>query len=362
MKTGIVTFHSAYNFGASLQTWALQTVLERLGVQPFIVNYRPAVIDNLYNPLVGETGLRKYAAYRKLSEPRIILRHKRYEAFMKSKYRLLGEYHTYEELQTANINLDACISGSDQVWNVQHTGGYDPAYFLQFLRDGVKKISYAASIGTDYILPVYHEQFRGGLEQFDCISVREVSAVPVLSHLTDKEIDVVLDPTLLLDREDYEPLKVPVKRNEKYILVYMMEYNVEIVRYANYISRLLGIPIIQRRDQNYFTNELESMYTATPGEFLDYMEHAELVITNSFHGTVFSIIYEKPFVSMLHSDTGSRTADLLRILNLTGHLLDGNQERPGLECFAFENKEETRKMIHKLREHSMTFLRESLLG
>lgn len=360
MKTGIVTFHSAYNFGASLQTWALQTVLEKLGVQPFVINYRPDVIDNLYHPIKNATGLRRYELYRKLKDPKTMLRHKKYEEFIKSSYRLTGEYRTYEELQKAGLDLDACIVGSDQVWNTQHTDGYDPAYFLEFLGDGVKRISYAASIGRNYILPIYHEQFRNGLEKFDSISVREASACPVLSHLTDKEVEVTLDPTLLLDKEDYEELKVPLEHREKYILVYMMEYNAEVVKFANYISRLLGVPVVQRRDKQYFTNELESCYTSTPGEFLDYIEHAEFIITNSFHGTVFSILYEKPFLSMLHSDTGSRTSDLLKTLNLSEHLLIDTEERPELWRFAFDKKEETRKIIKEERKRSLAYLKRAL--
>lgn len=360
MRTGIVTFHSAYNFGASLQAWAMQRALEKMGIQPYVINYRPAVIDKLYNPMENEKGLRRHASYLKIREPKTMLRYEKYEGFIKHQYHLLGEYHTYEELQDAGIELDACIAGSDQVWNVQHTGGYDPAYFLEFLSDDVKKISYAASIGTDYILPLYHEAFRKSLGKFEHISVREASAVPVLSQLTDKEIKVVLDPTLLLDAEDYEPLKVPVGHKEKYILVYMMEYNWEVVKYANYMSRLLGLPIVQRRNRKLFTNELESCYTSTPGEFLDYVKNAEFVITNSFHGTVFSVLYEKPFLSMLHSDTGSRTSDLLEMLNLTDHLLSDPQERPGPDRFAVNNRDEVRTIIEEKRNSSLTYLRTAL--
>lgn len=360
MKTGIVTFHSAYNFGASLQTWALQTALERIGAEPFVVNYRPHVIDNLYDPMARTKGLSRYRFYRKLTRPQLILRHERYEKFMRDKYHLLGEYHTYEELKNADMGLDACIVGSDQVWNVQHTGGYDPAFFLEFLGDDVKKISYAASIGSDYILPVYHEQYRRGLGQLDFISVREASARPALAQLTDKEIDVVLDPTLLLDKEEYEALKVKREHREKYIFVYMMEYNTELVKFANYMSRLLGLPIVQKREQPYFINELETCFTSIPGEFLDYIENAEFVLTNSFHGTVFSVIYEKPFISMLHSGTGSRTSDLLKTLNLTDHLMDNAQEGSAFERMAFDRKEETRSLLLKNREHSIAYLQKAL--
>lgn len=359
MKTGILTFHSAYNFGASLQAWALQTTLEKLGAQPYIINYRPAIIDNLYNPLANKTGLKKSRLLRRMINPEQMQRVTKYEGFIQNELHLIGEAHSYEELQNENFALDACIVGSDQVWNVQHTGG-DSAYFLDFFGGNVKKISYAASIGTDYILPSYYEEFRMGLQKFDHISVRESSAVPVLGDLTDKPIQVVLDPTLLLDVEEYEKIKNKVHYDEKYILVYMMEYNPKVVELANYASRLLGIPVVQRRPKKIFMNELKSCYTYTPGEFLSCVEQAEMVITNSFHGTVFSILYGKPFVSMLHTDTGSRTVDLLQTLGLESHLLIDSDKRAFIDKMNFSNKKEVHEKINVNRKKSLDFLKSSL--
>lgn len=359
MKTGILTFHSAFNFGASLQAWALQTTLEKMGAQPYVINYRPAIIDDLYNPLANKTGLRKSRLLRKIVNPDQMRRVSKYEGFIQSQFHLLGEAHTYEELQKGEFDLDACIVGSDQVWNVQHTGG-DPAYFLDFLGKNIKKISYAASIGTDYILPAYYESYRSGLQNFDYISVREASARPVLSGLTEKEIQVVLDPTLLLDIEEYEKLKTPVSFKEKYILVYMMEYNRQVVNFADYVSRLIGLPVIQRRPNKLFKNELASCYTYTPGEFLSCVEHAELVITNSFHGTVFSVLYGKPFISMLHTDTGSRTVDLLKTLGLESHLMYEVSREDCMKKMEFHNTQEVQEKILINREKSLAFLKKAL--
>lgn len=359
MKTGILTFHSAFNFGASLQTWALQETLKKLGAEPFVINYRPGIIDHIYNPFANKKGLKKSAFLRKIKNPDQMLRFEKYERFIKENYNLLGEAHTYQELQNEKYDLDACIVGSDQVWNIQHTGG-DLAYFLGFLDENIKKISYAASIGTEYILPTQYKKFCEGMKRFSYISVREESAKKALESLTDKDINVVLDPTLLLDVEEYDKLKIPVSYSEKYILVYMMEDNPQLIEMTNFISKLLGLPVVQRRQKRYFENEIKSCYTYVPGEFLSCMENAEMVITNSFHGTVFSILYGKPFVSMLHSDTGSRTVDLLKKLHLESHLIYEFQREECLKKFSFNNYHEVKQILVREREKSLDFLKRAL--
>lgn len=362
MKVGVITFHSAHNFGASLQTWALQRVLKNHGMEASVINYHPSVIDDLYNPLKGKYGLEKKIAEFKLrfQNPDSLKRYKKYTGFIRRNFNLLGDFSTYEELKEAKLDLDAYIVGSDQVWNSEHIGGFDPAYFLDFVKPGPLKISYAASIGRDFLLPIYHEQIRKSLESFTAISVREKSAKEPVQNLTTKEVDVVLDPTLLLEREEYDAIKTMPNIKEKYIFVYMMEHNPEVVAFANKVSNATGLPIVQRRPNKIFKNEIASCYTSDPGDFLGLIENAEYVITNSFHGTVFSIIYEKPFVSMLHSNTGSRTVDLLKALKLESHLLYKPEEFEDFSMFEFKEPEKVKRRIKELRRKSLVFLLDAL--
>ena len=177
-----------------------------------------------------------------------------------------------------------------------------------------------------------------------------------MAEVTGQEPSVVLDPTLLLLREEYEEIKVPTKRAERYILVYMMETNRRLVQLADNISIATGLPVIQRKPGRIFRNELESFYTHTPGEFLGEMEGAEYVITNSFHGTVFAIIYGRPFLSMLHSKTGSRTVDLLRSLGLEDHILYEARDFKDMKQFKIKNPRELKKRVEALRAESLRFL------
>lgn len=364
MKVGVVTFHNAHNYGASLQAWALQRVLKNLGTEPGIIHYHPESIDRLYVPPKQNTLKKKLKYilkenYRNRVKDQVYKYHK-YNKFIRDNFNLIGDFTEYDELKKANLNLDAYITGSDQVWNSDHTNGFDPAYMLDFAEEGKLKISYAASVGREYILPQYREQFKESLKTYTSISVREASARPAITALTDKPVSVVLDPTLLLDRKDYEDLKVPGKIKERYILVYMMEANKDLIRFANKLSVATGIPIIQRKPLGIFRNELASYYTDEAGEFLGEIENAEYVLTNSFHATVFSLIYEKPFISMLHTSTGARTRDLLKTVGLESHILYDPSEFHDMKQFEIKDKEQLRGRIKELQKDSYEFLQNAL--
>jgi Coenzyme F420-reducing hydrogenase, beta subunit len=362
MKAGVITFHSANNYGATLQTWALQKVLKDYGIEASVIHYHPDIIDKLYDPMMMKQGFGRSLKKLELSflHRKSLLRYNKFQNFLQKNFNLNGDFRTYNELKEAGLNLDAYIVGSDQVWNPDHIGGFDPAYYLDFAEPGRKKIAYAASIGSDFINTKYKEKMREALGTFTGISVRERSIKDPIQELCEKKVKVVLDPTMLLVKEDYEEIKVPSARKEPYILVYMIEKNEQVIAFANMISISLGLPVIQRRNVPGFTNELESFYTADAGEFIGLIEGAEYVITNSFHGTVFSILYEKPFVSMLHSDTGSRTVDLLTELGLQSHILYNTAEFTDFSMFKIAQPKQLRTKIEDLKKSSTEFLVKSL--
>jgi len=361
MKVGVITFHSANNYGATLQTWALQKVLKELGADAGVINYHPDIIDALYDPMQLSKGLKRFAKMLKLAlrNRDSLARYNKFQKFLRNNFNLIGDFKNYEELEKAGLNLDAYIVGSDQVWNPTHIGGYDPAYYLEFARAGSKKISYAASVGTDYINPKYQDKMKKALHSFTAISVRERSIQEQVSALSGKPVELVLDPTLLLSREDYDEIKVKSRIKEPYILLYMIEKNPQVISLANKLSVSLGMPVIQRRPIKGLVNELPPFYTADAGEFLGLIEGASYVISNSFHGTVFSIIYGKPFVSMLHSDTGSRVVDLLTELGLESHILYDLADFEGYSMFKMDNDVVSKK-LEKLKQASLDFLKKSL--
>ncbi len=362
MRVGVITFHSANNYGAILQTWALQKVLKDYNLETGVINYHPDNIDGLYDPMKLKRGLSRSLLGFKLyiRNRKSLIRYKKFQSFRNNKLNLIGDYRTYKELLSAGLKLDAYIVGSDQVWNPTHINGFNPAYYLEFAETGSRKISYAASLGSDYIAPKHRKAMEKALKSFTNISVRERSVETAISELAGKPVEVVLDPTLLLKREDYDEIKVKSNIKEPYILVYSIEKNPQLISFANKISVALGLPIIQRRPGQGLMNQLEPFYTADAGEFLGLIESAEYVITNSFHGTVFSVLYGRPFVSMLHTDTGKRTEDLLKDLGLSSHILYDLEDYNNFDIFKLDNIEEVNKKIIRLRESSMNFIKNSL--
>jgi len=362
MRVGVITFHNAHNFGATLQALALQRVLKNLGCRPCIIHYHPNAIDNLYVP-VPERGIkgvykRIRLPFRKRARARLA-KYRKYSSYIRNNFILLGDYKKSGEVTQEGLNLDAYITGSDQVWNPFHLGGYDPVYTLEFVKDA-RKIAYAASAGKVRIDEAYRDDFRRSLPRFDSISVREMSLRTEIEELSGLKVSITLDPTLLLDREEYEAYKVPTHFGEKYILVYMMEKNKKMVGLVNKISRITGYPVVQRKLPGVFKNECGSFYNHDPGEFLGDVEGAEFILTNSFHGTVFAIIYEKPFLSMLHSGTGSRIIDLLTELGLESHIIYDPDTFTELDRMEIKDIHKVKERIGELRQDSISFLKTSL--
>lgn len=364
LKVGVVTFHSAHNYGATLQAWALQKALKKIGTDPCLIHYHPDVIDRLYRVPKLDTLKKKinYAMQKNTRKRRKqqVIKYEKYTKFLQDHFKMVGDYETYDQILENPPGMDCYITGSDQVWNPKHTKGYDPTYMLEFAEENTIRSAYAASIGLPDFPKKFRSQYAGALQMFDAISVRERSSADAVARAAGKEVHVVLDPTLLLTREEYEEIKQPVERAERYILVYMMEQNDKLVELANSISVVTGLPIIQRRIAKIFKNEMASFYTDTPGEFLSEIENAEYVITNSFHGTVFSIIYQRPFISMLHSSTGSRTTDLLIELGLEDHILYQANDFDDMARFEIKDKEALLERTKKLREESLEFLKKAV--
>jgi hypothetical protein len=199
MKVGVITFHSANNYGATLQTWALQKVLKDYGLNAGVINYHPDVIDSLYDPMMMKQGFERNVKKLGLSlfNRQSLIRYNKFQSFLTKNFNLIGDFKTYEELENAGLDLDAYIVGSDQVWNPNHIGGFNPVYYLNFAEPGKKKIAYAASVGSDYIHPKYKEEMRNALSTYTGISVRESSIKEPVQELSEKPVKVVLDPTML---------------------------------------------------------------------------------------------------------------------------------------------------------------------
>lgn len=364
-KVGILTEHRARNFGSCLQAYALQTAINKLGHKAEIVDYRPIAIENsfgvfivdLYNQAKGNAkNLIKFAINLVVFAPFRYKREKNFKEF-RDKYFTLSTYNfdKFDCNVNDKVKDDVYVCGSDQIWNPKITYGLDPMYFAYPMDKNATKLSYAASIGLSDISD-YTEDFKKYLDVLDVITVREPSAQKMLNEITDKKVSVVLDPTLLLKKEDWVSLFADRERpKDPYILVYSLKVDDEMVSYARKLSEEKGLPVIFFDLRKRYGENSISKFTADPIDFIYYLYHADYVVTNSFHGTVFSVIFEKQFVCVPMQGTSSRMIDLLHTIGLDHRLI-----KPNFEIEQTVDYSNAKKILQERREESLALLKNAI--
>ena len=331
MRIGIITFHCSYNYGSALQAYALQRFLISQGYETETISYYSKDFDQykLFRPAKYKTGM-KYALYDLIYIGRHIKRKRSFRNFVADNLIVSEEEYNDGNIAQANQRYDCFICGSDQIWNTDCTRGVVPAFFLEFADEGKPRIAYAPSIAHDRISNDYIDAFRSAVNKIDYLSVREESGRAILAELTDKEITCAADPTLLLDADDYRQLmkeKAGIPEG-KYIFLYMLEWNAETVKYCKKLKERFHLPIyyLINRDTiktiGLFDKEDKNLYGIDPGQFLTCLAGSRFVVTNSFHATVFSIIFHKQFCSFCTRHSYSRTVDLLNNLGLSNRIND----------------------------------------
>ena len=392
MKIGIITFHATWNCGAVLQCVALKTKLESMGHQVCVINYRPVYNVEKYrkypNPLKEAwnavrnekenkvakkifVGVKKFVKTIWEYNPKgwRIRKEKEFCKFREKNFDETIIYNSIEELKNNPPLCDVYISGSDQVWNPTLTNGnIDEAYFCDFGPDSVKRIGYAVSACQ---LDIEKEKNKLGrlVKRFDRISLREVEKRDELEKIYGKNINICIDPTLLLTKEDYKYLESVCKdTDEPYICVYAFDYKesrtqlFETVKRVKEQSGLHTIKVISGpRKWPFRVEQYRPRNGVTPGEFLWYIKNAEIVITNSFHATTFSIIYGKKFYSLIVQGRGSRVVELLENIGLKNRLIQDESDIVNLKDTAI-NYNIVENRLDKFRNYATNYIREATEG
>lgn len=294
MKLGIITFHRAINYGAALQSFALQEALNKMGYDAEVIDYACEYLEKHYKKFYNPNGTIKGAIsaiiYYPIRSARIIKFKKFREQYIKtSKKKNISR----SELSKLSEEYDYIITGSDQVWNPEQTN-YDMSFFLDFVKP-MKRIAYAASLGTNNPNLEQKNVFKQYIRDYKKISVREESSAVYLEELLDTTIYSVVDPVFLLSIKDWEKLigKNPVS-DSPYIFVYCL-HEKNCYRYAEILASKTGKKIISIPDSIKVKCSGKKDFRAGVLDFLNYIYYADYVLTDSFHATAFSIIFEKQF-------------------------------------------------------------------
>jgi len=326
MKIGIITFHRTTNYGACLQALATQTVLNELGNESFLVDYNPDSIALTY----AHFSLKKYCAF--IRQPGTMLRliasdiryarinkqlDDAFEAFYKKYYKLSPlRYRTYKSLKENPPQSDACITGSDQVWNPDITKGFDKAFFLDFGNPSMRRISYAASLGKERFAENEQREISLLLKPFNKISVREATGADMLQAGIEKKVTICPDPTLLLNAEQWCDLFDIKRKIGEYIFVYSLYQNPNLDKVVLELQRQTDLPILRIGNRSVYENE-KTVQIADPRCYVELIANAKYVVTNSFHGTAFSINFSKTFWCILGKSRNARMLNLLEKVGLS---------------------------------------------
>ena len=366
IKIATITTHGALNYGAVLQAYALSTYLNGAGYHCEILDYRPNYVKESYRLIKAPhspSGV-LLAGFQALHYQERKTRKQRFEQFQKEYLCTTYEKATQREELTALANeFDLLICGSDQIWNpkLHH---FDEAYFLSYPEITVKRMAYAASFGQDSLDDDSKKEIARRIARIERFGCREFSAKKIVEELSGRDAEMVLDPVFLLSAETWRSVKKAFDhKDENYILGYFLSNPGHSIKaacsYAHSAGRKLYSIGFSPRDVG---NDAVNCYDLGPQEFLSAVDDAEMVVTNSFHATAFSIIFHKQFFTRISSGADSRNDRMLSLLKQLG-LEDRIFTDETAEIIDFTRQidyEEVEKKLNELIAHSEAFLNSSI--
>lgn len=354
MKIGIVTYvrTATCNYGAELQCFALQYVLNQKGYDTEVINIHRVLPGNgKFTQMVKKAVKSRFEKMNfinaSVSVAMLILsvckdkyyNKKNHTIFLRKKeifdnffFRYIkhsdNEYYP-NDLDTADLPYDVYIAGSDQIWNYNNSDRID-VFFLMFAsKYKVKKISYAASFSVQSIPAEYRSLYNKWINNIDFLSVREIEGVSIIKQITGRQAELVCDPTLLLDKSTwknvFENIQIPI-RQERYLIIYTMSRSNKVFKIAKEIAKKLGIINIYSIKMNLRPNkdkDIKELQYVSPQQWVGLIMNADYVVTDSFHGTAFSINFNKPFTVVQNpiSNLNSRVNTILSLLNLKDRII-----------------------------------------
>ncbi len=376
-KIGIITILNVNNYGAELQAFALHHKLKLMGYDNEIINYlyykNPRYQSEPESqPLIAVPKINKLKDfvnkwidnYSSFVNPKIAkIRKERFKNFHGSLTSLSQEYNSHSALYNATLPYETLIVGSDQVWNPNNGTNLGP-YFLTFARPGVRKISYASSFGVGKIDSIHHPVYKKWINNIDHIATREADGVKIIKDITNRDATQVVDPTLLLSKEEWEGLLVPYKSTEPYILLFIFKESKYVTDFALHLQKTTGYKIIRvcKNEMRVESDDkILNVRDFGPLEFLGLYQSASIVLTTSFHGTAFSLIFEKPFytIAPASKNNNSRQQGLLNLFGKTERLISEGDQFPDLTHLQIDFSP-VKAILENERTKSISFLENAI--
>lgn len=361
-KIGIVTYNiygNFTNYGSALQTWALNRVIEKLGYIPVLIDYCPSIhLDkNILKPLERMWDQDEESKKNcEMTLPAIRENYYKFEDFFTNRFSRTQRY-TSQNFQCSSGDVGSYVCGSDTIFCIEESNGFDDGFFANYDCMKGNSIAYAASFGDTYISESDYSILKDRLKNFKAIGIRESKMVGYVKNNVNIPVERTIDPTLLLKSEEYDEITASRTIEEKYLLLYTRRFNPEMQRYAEEMARENGWKVVEisLRATNAEKGHI-MLYSAGVEEFLSLVKNAEYVVTNSFHGLMFSVQFKKQF-SVFSRETGdSKIQEALELFGLEQNLLT----KYTTQTLRITNYEDVHKRIISAREKSLVFLKDEL--
>lgn len=364
-KVGIMTWFSYNNYGTVLQAYATSKFIEKLGYEPQIINYIPKVRKTNIFDIKGAQIVKKiYEIKNKKKYTKILQEiNQKSEEFKSNNLKLTTPCETEIELTEISQDKLAIICGSDQIWSPL---SFDKHYYLDFV-DQSKKIAYAPSFGVSTIPYNLKEKTEELLKDFKYLSARELKGQEIIKELSEKKATLVVDPTLLLTEKDWVKKLNLNKNEEKYIVCYFLGYQKEYYSTAKKIAKELNYKIIIIPGNTHYLdkNKYKDLNICSPQKFVELIMNAKFVITDSYHGMLFSINFNKDFLIFKRfkdkkkSSQNSRIYTILKEYNLSDRMYHKNMSIQKIISSKI-NYENVNKILDAKRRKSIEYLKSSI--
>lgn len=369
MKIGILTFHRSHNFGTVLQAYALYTTLNNYGHDVEMINYWPSYRNGQYDllrwnyyfkdkqkPVLSDL---KAIFKRVLCFPERLIRYTKFRQFIKTKYKISNTH--FKTGAGIKGDYDVVFFGSDQIWRYNHFKemiGFDEVFFGRYPQNKkTRKVAYAASMGVESLSPAALNDFSSHIKNFHSISVREDSLLNLTNSFSSSPATQVLDHTFLLTAQQWRKLVHKRTSKKKYLLFYQLILSQESRDLAYRIAKEKGLDVVEVRGYVRPFLSLNGINTtAGPFDFLSLFAHADYVVSTSFHGVAFSIIFQKDFSALGFGANSSRVKSLLSMLGLK-HCLVEDGDSPYTDAIDYTD---VNLKLEKMRQHSFSFIKENL--
>lgn len=366
IRVATLSFQHAYNYGAVFQVAALQHIITQLGADCDIIDYRCPAIDRQYDfkPMRLNANLINAIRANLVLAPFIRGKKKNFQHWMNS-YKKSEVIADKEELKALNDRYDKFVVGSDQIWNLK-CQGHDDAFFLNFVDDNTKKIAYAASFGSFDVKPEDQEFYTRYIKDFEHISVREKRGIELVKDLSGKASIACMDPVLLAGKDFWESKKdKQFQQKEKYIFVYQLGHGSILPKFVKRLQKDSGYKVYFATGHLgnivYYSLGDKNVSTASPEKFLSLLSGAEYVVTNSFHATVLSIIFQRQFFTISKggesSSYNNRIHNLLTDYGLKNRIMCEYRQ---IVDISREKYNEVEKKRVSLCELSISYLKKSI--